>query len=98
MHPSWAGYGASKVLHANSESMAQMDSQVYAAVIAEVAQKNGATVVVLSHTSTGKSIAGRLAVRLNAGLVSGQTPSRPLMALSGSKNRSSLAKPSPSTK
>jgi electron transfer flavoprotein alpha subunit len=64
-------YGASKVLHVNSESMAQMDSQVYAAAIAEVAQKNGATVVVLSHTSTGKSIAGRLAVRLNAGLVSG---------------------------
>lgn len=64
-------YGASKVLHVNDDGMAQMDSQVYAAAIAEVAQKCGATVVVLSHTSTGKSIAGRLAVRMGAGLVSG---------------------------
>jgi electron transfer flavoprotein alpha subunit len=47
------------------------DSQVYAAIIADAAKQLGAKVVIVSHTSTGKSLAGRLAVRLNAGLVSG---------------------------
>jgi electron transfer flavoprotein alpha subunit len=47
------------------------DSQVYATIIAEAAKQLGAKVVIVSHTSTGKSLAGRLAVRLNAGLVSG---------------------------
>lgn len=64
-------YGASRVLQANDAAFDQFDSQVMAAAIAEVAKNNQAGVVVMSHTSTGKSIAGRVAVRLNAGLVSG---------------------------
>jgi electron transfer flavoprotein alpha subunit len=64
-------YGASKVLHVSDSSFDQFDSQAVAAAIAEIAKSNGASVVVLSHTSTGKSVAGRVAVRLNAGLVSG---------------------------
>jgi electron transfer flavoprotein alpha subunit len=64
-------YGASKVLHANDASLDQLDSQTYTDAIAEVAQKQGATVVILAHSSTGKSIAGRLSVKLNAGLISG---------------------------
>ncbi len=64
-------YGANRVLHVADASFDNFDSQAYAAAIAEVAKNNGAGVVVLSHTSTGKSVAGRLAVRLNAGLVSG---------------------------
>lgn len=63
-------YGASRVLQA-SGSPDHFDSQSCAAAIAEVAKNNGATVIIVSHTSTGKSIAGRLAVRMNAGLVSG---------------------------
>ena len=62
-------YGASKVY--NIAGIAAFDSQVYAAVIAEAVKQTGATIVVLCHTSTGKSLAGRLAVRLGAGLVSG---------------------------
>lgn len=62
-------YGASTVY--NVAGISAFDSQVYAAVIAEAVKQTGATVVVLSHTSTGKSLAGRLAVRLGAGLVSG---------------------------
>jgi electron transfer flavoprotein alpha subunit len=61
-------YGATKVYNAAGGAF---DSQVYAALIADTAKQLGANVVIVSHTSTGKSLAGRLAVRLNAGLVSG---------------------------
>jgi electron transfer flavoprotein alpha subunit len=64
-------FGASRVLNVPNPALNHLDSGVYAQVIATVAQQMGATVVVVSHTSTGKSIAGRLAVRLGAGLVSG---------------------------
>ncbi|MCU0346476.1 MAG: electron transfer flavoprotein subunit alpha/FixB family protein, partial [Saprospiraceae bacterium] len=64
-------YGASKVLNVNNDNLANFDSQVYSSVIAQAAEKLGATVVVLSHTSTGKSLLGRLAARLNAGSVAG---------------------------
>ncbi len=64
-------YGANRVFHVADVSFDRFDSQSVAGAISEVAKNNGATVVILSHTSTGKSVAGRLAVRLNAGLVSG---------------------------
>lgn len=62
-------YGASKVLHVADAPA--FDAQVYAAMIAQAAQQLGATTVIVSHTSTGKSLVGRLAIRLNAGSVSG---------------------------
>jgi electron transfer flavoprotein alpha subunit len=64
-------YGASRVLNVADAALNNFDSQTYAAAIADVAKSNGASVIITSHTSTGKSVAGRLAVRLNAGLVSG---------------------------
>jgi electron transfer flavoprotein alpha subunit len=64
-------YGAAKVLQVADAGYDAFDSQSYASAIAEVAKNNGAKVVILSHSSTGKSVAGRLAVRLNAGLISG---------------------------
>jgi electron transfer flavoprotein alpha subunit len=64
-------YGASKVYNVSSDNFANFDSQVFTAAIAQAAEKLGATVVVLSHTSTGKSLLGRLAARLNAGSVAG---------------------------
>lgn len=64
-------YGASKVYNVASEQLSQIDSQVYAAVIAAAAEHLGASVVILSHSSTGKSILGRLAARLDAGSVAG---------------------------
>ncbi len=64
-------YGAGRVLNIADASFDQFDSQSVASAIAEVAKSQDATVVVLSHTSTGKAVAGRLAVRLDAGLVSG---------------------------
>lgn len=62
-------YGATKVYQVNASN--EFDSQVYAAVVADAAQKLGAEVVIVSHSSTGKSLLGRLAVRLNAGSVAG---------------------------
>ncbi len=64
-------YGASKVLQVSHENLSNFDSQVYTATIAGVATQMGATVVVISHSSTGKSLLGRLAVKLDAGSVAG---------------------------
>ncbi len=64
-------YGASKVMQVNSDHLTSFDSQVYAATIANAAKELGAKVVVINHSTTGKSLLGRLAVRLEAGSVSG---------------------------
>ncbi len=64
-------YGASKVYNITSDQLNDFDSQVYAAVIADAAKQVGAELVLLSHSSTGKSLLGRLAVRLDAGSVAG---------------------------
>jgi electron transfer flavoprotein alpha subunit len=64
-------YGAAKVL--NFAAATHFDAQVFAAIIAEVAKENSADVVVFAHSSTGKSVAGRVAVRLKAGMVSAVT-------------------------
>lgn len=64
-------YGITRVLHANSNDDSHFFSHTYTSAIAKVAEENNADVVVLSHSADGKSLTGRLAVRLNAGCVSG---------------------------
>lgn len=64
-------YGASKVIQINNDQLNNFDSQVYTAVVSDVAKQLNAQVVIVSHTSTGKSLVGRLAVRLDAGSVAG---------------------------
>ncbi|MEM1327501.1 MAG: electron transfer flavoprotein subunit alpha/FixB family protein [Bacteroidota bacterium] len=64
-------YGVSKVYHIASDHLTQFDSQTYTAAITQAAEQLGADVVVLSHSSTGKSIVGRLAVKMSAGSVAG---------------------------
>ncbi|MEO6760541.1 MAG: electron transfer flavoprotein subunit alpha/FixB family protein, partial [Saprospiraceae bacterium] len=64
-------YGAARVLQLTDTKYDHVDSHAYAAAIAAVARQNDATVIILSHTSTGKAIAGRLSIRLQAGLVTG---------------------------
>ncbi len=66
-------YGAAKVLSVKSDKLSSLVPAAYAAVIAQAAQKENAKVVVISNTYSGKSIAGRVAVKLKAGLVSGAT-------------------------
>ncbi|MEM6967316.1 MAG: electron transfer flavoprotein subunit alpha/FixB family protein [Bacteroidota bacterium] len=63
-------YGASKVIQANG-NFENFDSQVYSEVIASVAKQNNAQVVIVNHSSSGKSVLGRLAVKLEAGSVAG---------------------------
>ena len=62
-------YGATKVYQVNGD-FTNFDSQVYSQVIADAAKQLGAEVVLLSSTANGKSLFGRLAVRLEAGAVS----------------------------
>src|SRR5579875_3561333 len=66
-------HGAKKVHHVQNENLNQFDSQVYAKVIAQVAEQTGAKVIIFSNNSSGKALAPRVAVRLKAGLVSGAT-------------------------
>ena len=62
-------YGADRVMQVAYEG--GFDSQVYATAIAEVAKQADAKLVVMSHSSTGKSILGRVGVKLDAGTVAG---------------------------
>ena len=64
-------YGASKVLNIASANLDNFDSQLYAKAIAMAAEQTGADTVIVSHTSSGKSLLGRLAVKMNAGSVPG---------------------------
>lgn len=64
-------YGASKVYNISDAKLGAFDAQVYTAAIAGVAQSLGAKVIVMAHNSTGKSLIGRLAARLEAGSVPG---------------------------
>jgi electron transfer flavoprotein alpha subunit len=64
-------YGVNKIIHAKNDQLNSLDSQVFAKVIAEIATKEGAQVIVLSNNNSGKAIAPRLSVRLKAGLGAG---------------------------
>ena len=66
-------YGASKIIDIKDENMKCLDNQAYTQVIAEVAEKEQASMLIISNNNTGKAIAPRLSVRLKAGLVSGVT-------------------------
>ena len=66
-------YGVSKVHYIHNESLNHLDAQVYTSIIADLATKLNATVIVFSHNSSGKAIAPRLSARLKAGLVAGAT-------------------------
>ncbi len=64
-------YGVKKVLSVKNDALIVLDSQTYTKVIAEVAQKEGAKVIVIANNNMGKSIAPRLSVRLKAAIGSG---------------------------
>jgi electron transfer flavoprotein alpha subunit len=64
-------YGAGKIININSEKLAALDSQAYASLISGIAQKEAASVIIISNNNTGKAIAPRISVRLKAGVGSG---------------------------
>ncbi|MFN8284524.1 MAG: electron transfer flavoprotein subunit alpha/FixB family protein [Chitinophagales bacterium] len=64
-------YGAKKIVHASNAGFDTFDAGAYAKAIADAADKTGASVITISQTLTGKAVAPRVAVRLQAGIVSG---------------------------
>lgn len=64
-------YGATRILHASDSALDAFDAGVYASVIEQVSKPEGADVIVISHSSTGKAVAPAVSIKLQAGLVSG---------------------------
>jgi len=64
-------YGASKVLNANDERLNELNNQAYSSVIAQAAEAEGASVIILANNFAGKALAPRLSVKLTAGVGSG---------------------------
>jgi electron transfer flavoprotein alpha subunit len=64
-------YGADKILNVTNDKLKQFVNQAYASVIAEAAKKEGADVVVLSNSFSGRGLAPRIGVKLDAGVADG---------------------------
>jgi len=64
-------YGVKKVISINNDALKNLDNQAYTGVIAEIAQKEGSKVIILSNNNTGKGLAPRLSVRLKAAIGAG---------------------------
>jgi len=64
-------YGIQKVYQVNHTSLSTFDSQVYAKAIADIANESNSSIIIFSHNQSGKTLAGRVAIRLQAGLVTG---------------------------
>ncbi len=62
--------GIAKILHATDSRLTVQNSQAYASVVAQVAQKENADIVVLAKSALADAMTARLAAKLNAGLVS----------------------------
>lgn len=64
-------YGAEKVLNVSNDKLKNFVNQAYAAVIAEAAKTAGADIVVLSNSFSGRGLAPRIGVKLEAGVADG---------------------------
>ena len=66
-----AKYGADKVLTVSNAQLKNFVNQAYASVIASAAKKESADIVVLSNSFSGRGLAPRIAVKLDAGVADG---------------------------
>lgn len=66
-------YGAKKVLSVKNDKLNALNPSAFASAIAQASQKENAKVVIVSYTYSGRSVAGRVAVKLKGGLVAGAT-------------------------
>lgn len=64
-------YGIEKVFHADDAILKETSSKTYSTILKNVAEANSVTDIVLSHNSTGKTIAPRLAIITNSALLPG---------------------------
>ncbi|MES2810129.1 MAG: electron transfer flavoprotein subunit alpha/FixB family protein [Bacteroidota bacterium] len=68
-----AKYGADKILNVANAQLKNFVNQAYASVIAAAAKKEGADIVVLSNSFSGRGLAPRIGVKLDAAVVDGAT-------------------------
>ena len=66
-------YGASKILNVADDRFSSLDNKALSKAIAAAAKSESAKVIILAHNNLGKALAPRVAVKLDAGLVSGVT-------------------------
>ena len=66
-----AKYGADKVLNVSNTQLKNFVNQAYASVIAAAAKKESADIVVLSNSFSGRGLAPRIGVKLEAGVADG---------------------------
>jgi len=59
--------GASRVFYSEQAELKDFEASVYSQALAQIAQKAGASLILLGSTRRGKELAGRLAQRLQAG-------------------------------
>ncbi|HVA98243.1 MAG TPA: electron transfer flavoprotein subunit alpha/FixB family protein [Bacteroidia bacterium] len=64
-------YGASKIMLVKNDKLNSLIPAAYTSILAEAAKKENVSVVIISNTYSGKSIASRISIKLNAGIVSG---------------------------
>jgi electron transfer flavoprotein alpha subunit len=64
-------YGADKILDVSNDKLAHFVNQAYANIVKEAAVKEGANIIVLSNSFSGRGLAPRVAVKLQAGLADG---------------------------
>jgi electron transfer flavoprotein alpha subunit len=64
------GYGAHRILAVQHQKLEKYSATAYARIIAEIAKKEQARIVMLAATALGKDCAPRVAVKLEAGLAS----------------------------
>lgn len=61
-------YGAKKVFKVTNDELKDFSAQAYTSAIQQVAEKNNADILVFGNNPSGRAIAPRLAVEMNAGL------------------------------
>lgn len=64
-------YGAQKILNVSNDELRNFVNQAYASVIAKAAEAEGADVIVISNSFSGRGLAPRVAVKLGAGVADG---------------------------
>lgn len=66
-------YSIKRVLNVSGDQQKTFINQAYASIIAEAAEKVNAEIIILSNSLSGRGLAARIAVKLQAGLADGAT-------------------------
>jgi electron transfer flavoprotein alpha subunit len=61
-------YGADKIIKVQHGKLKNLDNRLYTSIISQVAERENASILLLSHNNSGKALAPRLSVKLKAGL------------------------------